>query len=155
MLESVSCIKSLWSISLYDCQVTSIEPFQECQELRCLDLSWTQVSGLSLLKNHPHLERLLLSGCPVTEIDPIADLEELKELVLSGTKLSDLSPLSDHQSLQMVDLSHCELPDLMPLVNSTQSLDVVVDWKSLSFWQRRKLNKAKSIRTVKLHQGML
>ena len=155
VLEGISGIRSLRSVSLYDCRITSIEPFQECEELRRFDLSWTQVSDLSSLRNHPHIERLFLNGCPVTDIGPIADLVELKELELIGTRPSNLSPLSNHQSLLTVNLSHCELPDLTPLVNSTRPMNVVVDWKSLPFWQKRALNKAKYIRTVKLHQGVV
>jgi hypothetical protein len=153
VLADIEGIKSLRLVSLYDCQITTIRPLRECKELRHLDLSRTRFGEVSMLANHPQLEWLSLNDCPVTEIGSISYLNELKELDLSGTRPSDLLSLSDHQSLQKINLSYCELPDLTPLAKSTKQLNLVVDWKGLSIWQRRKLSKAPNIRIIQLHQG--
>lgn len=74
----------------------SLEGFQQLINVRTIDLSGTQVSDLT----------------------PLKDLNGLIELNLNYTPISDLSALSDHQSLQVLFIENTSISQLEPLINN-------------------------------------
>ena len=89
-----------------------------------LDLSFTQVSDLSVLEKLPSLQYLDLSGTPVSDLSVLEKLTSLQSLSLSGTQVSDLSGLEKLPSLQYLDLSGTPVSDLSVLEKLT-SLQVL------------------------------
>ena len=80
-----------------------------------LDLSNTDITDLTLLKDLVDLEELDLSGTNITDITPLKDLAKLKILLLYGTNIADITPLKDLVKLERLNLSATKITDLTPL----------------------------------------
>jgi uncharacterized protein YjbI with pentapeptide repeats/MinD-like ATPase involved in chromosome partitioning or flagellar assembly len=81
-----------------------------------LNLSLTEVTDLSPLRNLKGLTSLNLSGTNVTDLSPLSGLTNLTSLNLSGTRVEDVSPLRNLKGLTLLDLGDTNVKDVSALL---------------------------------------
>jgi len=82
----------------------------DLKAVKNLDLSATDVGGISALENLTQLKDLSLAGTGVSDISALEKLTALWRLSLSGTRVSDISPLENIKSLKLLDLQGTKVP---------------------------------------------
>ncbi len=119
-LAYLPALPELERVSLYQNPVTSagLEHLRSLQDLRCLELSDTDVADLSPLTALPHLEVLDLSWNSALTDDGAASLSQmtsLRELHLSGTSITDRSLAYLERLSQLESLFLYHLPGITPV----------------------------------------
>jgi hypothetical protein len=111
-------------LDLTGTEVSDLTPLKDLSGLQDLGLENTSVSDLTPLKELKGLQQLYLTDTSVSDLTPLKELKGLQELLLSGTKVSDLTPLKELIGLQSLGLSDTKVSDLTPLkeLKNLQSL---------------------------------
>jgi Leucine-rich repeat (LRR) protein len=113
-------LSQLSDLNLSQTQVSDLSPLRELTQLSELSLSQTQVSDLSPLRELTQLTYLDLSQTQVSDLSLLSELTQLSHLSLYRTQVSDLSPLRELTQLSILDLSGMKVSDLSPLRELTQ-----------------------------------
>lgn len=90
-------------LTLYRCDVTSLQQIENLIDLRFLDLLGCHVSEIGEIGVFSHLGGLCLQGNPITDLTPIAALENLDYLSLINVPASDYSVLLQLPRLKTLD----------------------------------------------------
>jgi Leucine-rich repeat (LRR) protein len=98
-------------LDLSGTQVSDLTPIKELTRLQKLDISDTKVSDLTPLKGLTSLHKLNLGGTTVSDLTPLKELKGLEDLRLSDTSVSDLTPLKELNKLQVLFLDGTKVPD--------------------------------------------
>lgn len=88
------------------------------QKVESLDLSWTNISSLTFIKNFNALTYLKLDWTNVCDISNVC-VDNLVELHLQSTKVTDISVLSNAYKLQKLNISFTAVKDINSLSNCT------------------------------------
>ncbi len=102
-------------LNLHSAKFTSLRGIENMQTLKYIDLSYTKVKDISLIKGLP-LDYLSLVHTPVISLAPLKE-SSVKILLLGETKVFDLSPLSGN-NIRYLDISSTKVSCLAPLTNS-------------------------------------
>lgn len=105
LLSSLTACDTIKSISLNDCNISSLD-------------------GLSSLTN---LEELTISNCKnITDLSPIAELSNLKKIAINGTKIADISVLANLPELTYLNLRCNEItnPEVLDVLENISVLDL-------------------------------
>ena len=129
-----AALKKIWTAKLINAtglniswtQVSDLSPLKDLTNLQVLDVSSTQVSDLSPLKGLVNLQVLDIYNRQVRDITPLKDLLNLVRLDISSTEVSDLSPLKGLLNLENLNISLTQVTDLTPLIelNNLQRIDI-------------------------------
>ena len=115
VLNAIASIRGLHSLDLSFTEVTDVSVLAEAPDLHTLNLSYTRVTDISALKGHPTLHDLDLSSTGVTDVSVLAQFPKLRTLNLSGTRVTDVSALKGHPTLHDLDLSFTGVTDVSAL----------------------------------------
>lgn len=122
-LVDLNRLPNLSEVTLIYQQITNLTGIEDLHLLR-LNISYNDVTDLSLLGNMTSLNSLIVICNPVKDVTPLAKLSNLQYLQLCGTQVKDLSPLSSLQSLTLLDLFGMKGIDISPL-SSLKNLNIV------------------------------
>ena len=86
----------------YNKYITGIEPLAMVSNLREVDLSNTDISDITVLRNHQNLEVLNISKTNVKQVNALQFAENLRYLFMDYTPVNDLSPLYELANLEKV-----------------------------------------------------
>ena len=89
------------------------------EQARSVELRKSTDVDLTLLGQMPELKCIALSYSQVSNLSPLAELRELDEIYLEGTNVRDLSPLANLPNLEMLWLDSTPVTDLSPLYGLT------------------------------------
>uniref|UniRef100_UPI0018F8B00B leucine-rich repeat domain-containing protein n=1 Tax=Salinibacter altiplanensis TaxID=1803181 RepID=UPI0018F8B00B len=84
-----------------------------------LKLDGMPLGDLTVLREYPDLEYLILLDCGISDIEPLRELVNLTELHLGGNEITDIGPLQNLNNLTGLYLGHNEIADIGPLQNLT------------------------------------
>jgi hypothetical protein len=118
-LKEIASFKRLESLSLWGTSVDDddIERLAGLENLRAIDLSFTDVTGGSLrtLSSMKRLVSVRLEGCDVRDehLSALAEMPQLGMLYLGRTKVTDagLKPLRELKKINLLQLSDCAVTD--------------------------------------------
>lgn len=113
-------------LDLSGTEVSNLSPLRELTSLTSLDISLTQVSDLAPLRELIALKSLNISRTRVSDLAPLRELIALESLDISDTCVSDLAPLHGLTALTFIDAMRTRVSDLSPLQELTAlaSLDI-------------------------------
>ncbi len=125
-LVPLSELTNIEKIKCGNTMVKSLAPLRNLVNLVELDLHYTTVVDLRILKDLKKLESLDVSqNISLFALDGVEYMKELREINLSKTNVDDLSPLSKLTKLERVDCSESRVASLRPIqmVKSLQDID--------------------------------
>ncbi len=110
--ENLAELKKLVSLSVNACPLSSLDELQSLTNLEELNLVFTNVQSISVLKSFPKLRRGLIIGNPLNPFDYDETIPSLLEL---NTNTNDISPLLLISSKEDSDFTRrlqfeCNLP---------------------------------------------
>ena len=111
--------QEVFTVDLFDKQVSDLTPLVELKQLKDLGLYNTSASDLAPLAKLPNLRWLWLNGTQVSDLTPLAKLTSLERLELNDTPVNDLRPLAKLTRLEYVSCRRSPVSDLAPLRNLT------------------------------------
>lgn len=111
-LDMISKLPALQSLTLTQCELSSITPLQSATGLRYLDLSDNSIRNISPLSALTLLEELHLSYNVLTDLSPLGALTALKQLDVSHNSLTSIAPICSLTGLTVLNISHNSLTEL-------------------------------------------
>lgn len=113
----IAALPALKTLSLADCNLSTIDYLENAAALTELDLSNNTIRNLDVLKTVPALKKLYLQHNAVNTLDAVSALENLEVLNVSFNAVTSLEPLE----------SCCNLKELSADHNSLNTLDGLDD----------------------------
>ncbi len=108
--EQIKMLTNADSLNLSSNQyVDDFEPLFRLNQLRYLNLSYTNISDLSPLRIHNKLEYLDISHTEVSNLDYLKYASRLKYLNAARTDIKNINILANFTKLTELDLSECNL----------------------------------------------
>ncbi|MEM6265164.1 MAG: hypothetical protein AAGI38_21860 [Bacteroidota bacterium] len=92
-----------------------LEALSFFRELETLDISGTQVSDLTPLRNLTHLKEFLCDNSKVKSFEPISYATDLEVISCSGTPINTLQTLTPFKELKTLNCADTKIPNLMPV----------------------------------------
>jgi len=92
-IPSIYEIEQIDSVNLYGKKITNISGLEYFTNLKRLNISCTQVSDLSPIKDLKRIEELQIANCPLKSISDLSNKTNLKILNCATTYLNEISPL--------------------------------------------------------------
>jgi hypothetical protein len=122
------------SAELRNAKMIDMDNLGRMQELKCVALSFSEVSDVSSLANLKNLDEIYLEGTNVEDISALAALPKLEMLWLDGTPVKDLSPLHQIKSLKWLKLRDTQLTnvDVEKLRHALPNCDIVFSQRKTS-----------------------
>ena len=113
-IRHFSALSELTELKITGSSVSSADlvSIAKLPKLKSLTLSDCDLSSVAALTNAPVLEYLDVSNNAIRDLQPISSLSTLKELNLSHNALNSLSPLSGLSALEKLDVSYNTLTSL-------------------------------------------
>jgi len=111
-LDSISQLKKLNVLIAENNNITGLDPIKTLP-LKRLIVARNPLKSVAVLKDHPTLKELIISGTKVSDLSELGSLE-LKELAISGTKITSLEPLNISRLNQLL-MGYTQIKDLSPL----------------------------------------
>lgn len=131
-LDGSSCNSIFWN-SEYLCLLWD--------SLINLNLSGTEVTDITSLRQAKNLKILKLDELKLRTLEPISSCLNLKELSLLNNTISDISYLENLQKLESLDIRGCDqLEDLSPLNNCISLVSLEIDEEYVSIFPNVFLN---------------
>ncbi len=90
-------------IYLSDNSISDISVFENCDNLRELEIANNQIADVSALKDCFNIYNLNLSGNLITDISALATIDNLNILDLQDNQISDVSPLAQNENFVNTD----------------------------------------------------
>ncbi len=118
-LKVLAALPKLHTLTLNDCQLSSVSELAGASGLTELDLGNNTVRDLRALGGMKHLQTLNLAHNALIDLSVLAELTALRELDVSYNSLLSVAPLAALQELRVLDISHNELTTLSGLENLT------------------------------------
>ena len=112
--KDLLCLESFWTSEdgVYD-----LEGLQYCTNLTFLQISFEQITNISLIHELTKLDALCISfNSLLSDISPLQGLYLLDDLRMGGCPISDISVLQDLPNLRYIHLMGCEISNIYPLV---------------------------------------
>jgi len=116
--EISASLKNLTSLDLSGTQVTDISELRELKNLTSLNLSRTRATDVSALRELKNLTSLDLSGTKVMSISALGDLKNLRLLNLNGTQVTDVSALWELKNVTLWYRQHVDPPSRGPALRT-------------------------------------
>lgn len=104
-LAAIAVLPELKTLTLSNCQISSIASLSGAESLEYLDLSNNAIRDLNALAGMAKLESLSLSHNAVISLEAIAGLKSLKQLDVSYNSLNSTAPVSSLTNLTYLDVS--------------------------------------------------
>lgn len=119
---------SVFVVNLSDTQFSDVSHLKELKGLIALDVSGTEVTDLTPIVNLERLNWLSVANTPVSDLTPISKLR-LHFLDIAGTEVTDIAMLKDMRFLEEVDLSNSKIPShqVDRLKQSKPDLNVILN----------------------------
>jgi internalin A len=109
---SVSKLRHLKKLSLYDTKLTDISFLQGLSNLTHLNLIDNQITDISFLQGLSKLTELSLSSNKITDYSFLQGLSKLTLLDLSSNQITDISFLQGLSKLTQLNLSYNQITDI-------------------------------------------
>lgn len=100
-------------------KIKSLNDLKWFKRLERLDMSYQDISDISILSDLKNLKVVELSYNNITDISPLKNMTNLKGLHLAGLKLNDISWLSNFLKLTSLTLEGNQIGDISPLAKLT------------------------------------
>ncbi|WLE97750.1 MAG: COR domain-containing protein [Candidatus Electrothrix communis] len=127
--------------------------FLELSELNTLDLGWSHLTDIDVLKEFKQLKTLDLRNNKLTNIDVLKELDQLNSLCLNNNKLNNIDGLKELKQLYTLDLGSNQLNDISVLGELEQLRTLVLRSNKLS--DISVLKKLKQLHTLDLGKNRL
>ena len=131
-LSVISALPSLKTLSLADCNLSTIDYLENAQSLTELNLSNNTLRNLDVLKTMPNLKHLNLQHNAVNSLDILVELDNLEVLNVSFNSVTSLSPVSNCSKLVELIADNNALAYLNGLAELTQLQLLSVDYNGIS-----------------------
>jgi len=129
---TVDDVKSLSVISGRDKPIKSLSGIEKCAALMMLELTGSEITDLTPLRELTNLQSITLSRNKVKDLSPLAGMARLQYLELSGNQVSDLSPLKQLVALNSLYLSGNAVADLSPLAGMERLWSLYIDGNNVT-----------------------
>lgn len=119
--ENLHKIACLFQLKIADgTKIRSLEPLQQCFQLKELTFTNTLVQRLGPLRAVGTLEKLDCSQNPIEDLFPLVSLKNLTSLNVNNTALSKLDLIKQLPQLKALYISGTSVKDLRPLAGLSQ-----------------------------------
>lgn len=105
-------------------KIKSLNDLKWFKRLERLDMSYQEISDISMISDLKNLMLVDLSYNNITDISPLKNMTNLKALHLAGVKLDDISWLSNFLKLTSLTLESNKIEDISPLAKLTNLTDL-------------------------------
>jgi Leucine-rich repeat (LRR) protein len=86
----------------YDCQITSLEVFQNLPRLKRLEVDRNPIGDLSGLTDFQELEGLSIAGLPDVDLSPLLNMPSLETVVYSANMQRQVDLIKDRAAFQLI-----------------------------------------------------
>ena len=98
--------------------------------LTYLNLAYSQLSDISVVKYLTNLTTLWINDIQVKDISPLRELKHLQKLQLAGNKISDISPLKQLKHLNVLSLPENQIEELPSWITDfNMEIDYKTGWE--------------------------
>lgn len=119
-LGIIAKLPALQSLTLTQCNLSSIAPLESATGLRYLNLSENTLRNITPLSALTLLEELYLPSNALTELTALSGLNALKQLDVSHNSLKSIAPICSLTGLNWLSISHNTLSELSSIDLLTQ-----------------------------------
>lgn len=131
-MNVLASLPSLSSLTLSDCNLSTIEGLDGAQYLTYLDLSNNTLRNLDVLTPMTSLAEINLNHNAVTDLSALKDLPNLVKLCVNFNSLSSLSPISNCVRLTHLEADNNNLSSLKGINKLTLLNHLSVDYNELT-----------------------
>ena len=131
-ISMIAALPSLNSLTLADCNLSTIDYLENAGSLTELDLSHNTIRNLDVLKTMPNLKKLQLQHNAVNSLEALAALDNLEILNVSFNAVTSLKPLSGCTRLTELVADNNSLTNLDGLQTLSLLQLLSVDYNSIS-----------------------
>jgi hypothetical protein len=136
----------VFELDLSGTQITDATPLKDLTNLTRLGLINTGITDATPLKDLTNLTGLSLGFTKITDATPLKGLTNLTELNLRGTQIADATPLKDLTNLTWLDLDGTQITDATPLKDLTNLTGLYLNNTPITnFRPLKELNNLKEI----------
>ena len=128
----IAGLPALKTLSLSDCNLSTIDYLENAPSLTTLDLSNNTIRNLEVLTSIPGLKELNLNHNAVTALDILGNLNSLEVLNVGFNSITSLKPLSNCTQLRELVADNNTLSNLEGLNGLSQLQLLSVDYNSIS-----------------------
>ena len=118
-ISAIGQLPYLQTLTLTDCQISSIEGLSKAQKLTYLDLHSNAIRDITPLSFTSNLQYLDLSHNALTNLSAISALKNLQKLNVSYNSLNSIIPAAGCTGLTYLDISHNTINSISALSNLT------------------------------------
>lgn len=131
-MSYMAVLPALKSLTLTDCNLSTIDGLENAAQLTHLDLSQNTIRNLDVLKTMPELKNLNLQHNAINALDVLADSDKLEVLNIAFNAVPSLKPLSSCASLKELVADNNKLSELKGLRELPHLEVLSVDYNSIS-----------------------
>ena len=111
----ISKLRRLKKINLCGNPISSFPKDISSSNLRDLDISKTNTSDISWIKNLKKLNQIDLSNTFIEDISPLSELKNLKYLAIKSCRISDIEALSGCINITILELENNKINSFLPI----------------------------------------
>ncbi|CAL6057669.1 leucine-rich_repeat domain-containing protein [Hexamita inflata] len=111
---------NITNLTIYQCELSSINWIKQMMQLRELDLSVNNISDISELSYLTALKKLDLDANRITDISALSKLVKLQVLSVFGNQIRDIQYISNLVNLEILNISNNQIIDISALRNIKQ-----------------------------------
>ena len=153
-LKAIGSVKTLESLTLTNCALSTVSHFENLTKLKYLDLTGNTLRNIEVFQNYTELEELYMNSNALMDltplsglknltildvsqnalesIDPIFGLTELKSVVANNNAISVIDGIGALVNLQVLDLTQNGLKDISPLAGCKSLTELKIAYNIIS-----------------------
>lgn len=116
-------LTTLVDLTIANCGITSLEPFQKLVRLSFIDLLDNELTSLSGVEIFTELKGLCFWGNPVSDLSPAASLKTLTYLNVGRTNVTNFDVFAELPTLEKID---CSLDQQEAVTTALRGRDVTI-----------------------------
>lgn len=114
-IDALKACKNLRTLDVSDTEVTDLSPIKDLVNLQDLNISKTKINSLEFIKNLKNLRTLKCGKTNLTDLNGIEELQNLETLQVEDTQIVSLALLENIVSLSTLSIANTQVHDLNPL----------------------------------------
>jgi hypothetical protein len=124
-------------------KVPEFGSLSKLNDLKMIDLSFTEISDLTPLSEFKSVTYLDLDHTKITDVSPLTKMHNLKMLFLNGTNIEDFTPIGDISALETLEVGDTTIRDLsafkkLPKLKTVYIYNTLVSPKQAKHFERIK-----------------
>lgn len=116
-VENIGKLENLENLDISYTKITDISILKNCRKLEYLNIGGTSITNISILENCRKLKYLYMWETKVTDIGVLENFRKLEYLNIGGTSITDISILESCRNLEELEIGGTLITDISILEN--------------------------------------